>query len=132
MKRLISRRQSPNKHRAGATTVEMALVLPIFFVVVLGFIEITRLYTAYNNIQIAALQSVRACSLPNANATSARQAAAEFLKSLGYDSTTIQVTTNPAQLSESSQLASVTVVLELNPLGEKVRFTTSRLREDAE
>ncbi|MDE3038604.1 MAG: pilus assembly protein, partial [Pseudomonadota bacterium] len=41
------------KHETGAATVEMALVLPVFLLLVLGIMEFGRAYWTLNSMQIA-------------------------------------------------------------------------------
>ena len=58
MKRRITSREA--SRRAGASTVEMALVAPVLFLIVFGVFEIAFAYMVHHQIQDAARQGCRA------------------------------------------------------------------------
>ena len=54
------RREPSKSPRAGASTVEMAMVCPVLFVIVFGLIEVAMGYMAHHLIQDASRQGCRA------------------------------------------------------------------------
>lgn len=54
------RREPSKSRRAGASTVEMAMVCPVLFLIVFGLIEVSLGYMAHHLIQDASRQGCRA------------------------------------------------------------------------
>jgi Flp pilus assembly protein TadG len=113
--------QSP---RSGAAMVEMALVLPIFMMVVLGIIEFGRGMWVSNMVTNSAREAVRMAILDGSTNTAVRTAVTDFLTaSLGVDTadvtTTIAITAaegnadpgNECANANSRDLINVTVEL---------------------
>ena len=77
------RKLCSRKKRLGATTVEMAVVLPVFLAILFGFIEISRLSFAVNTTTVALIKATRELSLPNATAEDGKNAAKELPFEIG-------------------------------------------------
>ena len=90
----------------GAAAVEMALVLPILVLVVLGIIDFGRVFSAQQTLTFASREGVRAMALEN-SATTARTAAKSAASPLGTipDSS---ITVSPSSCSTGTY-ATVTV-----------------------
>lgn len=85
--------------RSGAAMVEMALVLPVFFTVVLGIFEFGRAMMASNMITNAAREGARISILDGSTNTDVQNAINDFLTgSLGVSSSVIttSITITPA------------------------------------
>jgi Flp pilus assembly protein TadG len=93
------RKPSQNKKRSGAAMVEMALVLPIFFMVVLGIIEFGRGMMVANLVTNAAREGARLGVLDGTSNADVRTAIQNFLTAAATVSSgdiDIQITITPA------------------------------------
>jgi len=113
--------------RRGAAVVEMALVLPIFLMVVMGIIEFGRAMWVSNMVANSAREGARMAILDGSSNTQVRNAVSDFLTSTlgvssGDISTSITITPatgNPNPNNEcanatSKDLISISVSLPFN------------------
>ena len=115
--------------KRGATTVEMAIVLPVFLAILFGFIEISRLSFAVNTTEVALIKATRELSLPNSTAESGKSAAKGYLTRLGYSEENITVTVTPATLTENTPEVTMEIQLSMQPLPYTVKKSLTRSRE---
>ena len=117
------------RKRRGAVTVEMAFVLPVFLLILFGFVEVSRLYFAVNSTQVALIKSARELSLPNATAEDGELAAIEYLQLLGYNDDEIEVDVVPSIITPTTPEVTVSITLTMQPLPYPVRRELTRSRE---
>lgn len=117
------------KRRLGATTVEMAIVLPVFLAILFGFIEISRLSFAVNTTQVALIKATRELSLPNATPDNGETAATDYLTRLGYAEEDISVTISPSTFTETTTEVTMDIQLNMQPLPYIVHKSLTRSRE---
>ena len=117
------------KKRLGATTVEMAIVLPVYLAILFGFIEISRLSFAVNTSQVALIKATRALSLPDATAEDGEGAAKDYLTRLGYSEDDITVTISPSIITENTPEVTMDIDLSMQPLPYTVHKSLTRSRE---
>jgi hypothetical protein len=79
------------RDRRGAAAVEFAIVAPIFFLLVLGMIEIGRGVMVQQIITNASREGARIAVLPGTTAAEVTTRVDEILKSSGIDGETIQI-----------------------------------------
>ena len=123
------RKLCSRKKRLGATTVEMAVVLPVFLAILFGFIEISRLSFAVNTTTVALIKATRELSLPNATAEDGKNAAKSYLSRLGFAEEDITITISPATITENTPEVTMDIQLRMQPLPYTVERTMTRSRE---
>ncbi|HEV3343509.1 MAG TPA: TadE family protein [Pirellulales bacterium] len=97
------------RQRRGAVTVEMAFVAPIFFVFVLGVIEITRAMMVESLLTNAAHLGCRAGILDGAQQSDVTTAVNNYLSAGGISGATTSVTPNPPSSAGYGQSVTVTI-----------------------
>jgi len=107
---LSVRRKDP---RRGAAVVEMALVLPVFLLVVLGIIEFGRAMWVSNMVSNSAREGARMAILDGSSNAEVRQAVQDFLTtSLGVNAaditTTITITPATGNPNPNNECANAT------------------------
>lgn len=91
--RVLRTRKPGAGDRRGAAMVETALVLPIFFMVVLGVIEFGRAMMVAQLLTNGAREGARAAVLPGATNTSVQQVVTDFVSaSVGVPANKLTVT----------------------------------------
>lgn len=125
----IKNRRQKRRRQRGATTVEMALVLPVFFAILFGFIEIGRLSFAVNATQVALIKSTRALSLPMATIEDGEEAAIDYMTRLGYSADNIDITISPSVITPTTKEITMDIQLDMQPLPYPVRRSLTRSRE---
>lgn len=103
---------APGLRNLGATTVEVALTLPVFFLILLMSVEAARLNTLRNTVENAAYEGARAGIVPGSTTSDVTTAVQPILNAVGAKSAVI--TTDPAVISDSA--TSITVTIDI-PLG---------------
>jgi Flp pilus assembly protein TadG len=106
----MTKSQSRNKNRRGTATVELALVLPLFFMVVLGIIEFGRAMMVSNVVTNAAREGARMAVIDGSTNTSVQQAINAMLTqatgvSASSVTTTITVTAAAGNTDPGNQVA---------------------------
>jgi len=125
MKRVLTRDRQRSPNRTGATTVEFALVAPIFFLILIVSFEFSRLNVILHTADNAAYEAARIAMVPGATAAEAVNEANRIMNIAGARGTT--VTVNPATLGPNTDQITVTVDI---PMGQNglitPRFTGGR------
>jgi Flp pilus assembly protein TadG len=103
------------KPRRGATTVEFALVVPIFILTILFFFETWRFQQIQQVVDHAALEAARVAIVPGATAEAARAKAGQLLAATGADSA--EITVAPETLLASTDEVTVTVEVPYSDVG---------------
>ena len=98
--------------RAGATTVEFAVVLPVLILFTLGAIEFSRANMLRNSIENAAFEGARRGIVPGASAATARAAAQDLINILRINDSTIVVT--PSIIDQNTEEVTVTVTAPMS------------------
>jgi len=89
----------PSRVRRGAALVEMALVLPVFMMVVLGIIEFGRALWVANMVTNAAREATRMAVLDGSSNANVSQSAKDFLSStlsVGASDVSVSIVITPA------------------------------------
>lgn len=108
----LGRKYKAQDERRGATTVEMALALPILMTTLIGLVEFSRLNMLRNTIMNATYEGARTGALPGATATKVRTAAQIILDATNTHGTSITVT--PETIQDSTVTITVTISAPLN------------------
>lgn len=101
--------------RRGTTTVEFALVAPLFFVLLFGALEFSRMNMVRHTIDIAAYEGARQGIIPGATADDVRDRVNQVLGQVGIANTTINVT--PSNISGLTSEVTVDVSAPMNDNG---------------
>jgi len=109
--------------RRGATVVEFALVIPIFFLVIFFFFEAWRFVQFQHAVDQAALEGARAAIIPGATVEQAVEQAEHMLFAAGATTATVQITPDP--IDESTEEVTVSVTLPHGDVGLFFDFFTS-------
>lgn len=132
-----SRPQKNIRDRWGAASVEFALCAPVFFFLVFGGIELSRVNMLIHTVESALLQGARRGIIPGATADQCRQAAQDVLNIGRVRSSTITV--SPSTITEDTAAVSITVSVPLEQngyqassvfLGKTIQRTTTLNREN--
>ena len=101
--------------RRGATTVEFAVICSVLFLVVLGFIEVTRGFMVIHLLNSAARQGCRIGVIEGKSTKDIRTAAVKTLKSQGIhgEVTTVMVNGGAADASTSKAGDEITVTISV-------------------
>ncbi len=93
--------------RDGAVTVEFAVCASIFFMIILGMLELSRFIFVQNSVQMAAYEATRAGIVPGATVADVRNRANNILQATGVLNATVSV--NPTVISSMTEEVTVTV-----------------------
>jgi Flp pilus assembly protein TadG len=107
--------KNPLPHRRGATTVEMAFCLPIFFLVIMFFLESWRFIQMQQAVDQAVYEGARAAIVPGATANDARAGANVIFSAVG--ATSAQVDISPAVIDDQTESVTVSATLPLADVG---------------
>ena len=124
-----NRRCKESPTRRGVAAVEMAFVLPVFVILLFGFIEMSRLYFAVSSTQVALIKSARSLSLPDATAQNGEAAVLDYLTRLGYSDNQINVVVTPSAIVPTTREVKVEVELDMQPIPYTIRKSIVRSRE---
>lgn len=113
MKRQQNLRSAIARSRAGATTVEMAFVLPLLMTLILGGIEFTRFSEIRHVVDNAAYEAARHVMVPGGNEEEAKQLALDILKRHNIAEGKIDI--SPSPLTEEAKYVSVRVTAAAAP-----------------
>jgi Flp pilus assembly protein TadG len=101
--------QARSRHyRTGAAIVEFAIVAPLFFLLVLGCIELGRALMVQQVLTNASRVGARNAVMLSGTLSSAEDAATEFADGVSVSGVSVAVTPDPATAS-SGEMVSVTV-----------------------
>ena len=113
------RRSAPSvRQRRGATVVEFALVAPLLFLLIFGFIEFGRFVMVQQSLTNGAREGSRKASLATTSSELTADAAVRsYLQTVIPDSSDVnkvRVSITPASLAGISSGTSITVAVEVN------------------
>src|SRR3990170_776120 len=103
--------RSPAKLRRGATAVEFALTLPIFFLFLLAAFEFGWLNVIRHTADNAAYEAARTAMVPGATAAEARTKANRLLRIVGTRGA--RVTVSPDQLTAETEEITVAIAIPM-------------------
>lgn len=106
------RAKAGQKRRDGAVLVEFALVLPVFFMILLTCLEFTRLNMIRNLMQDAAYYAARHCIVPGATAEEAEAEANRILAAMGTRDASITINDGNG-LNENSPAIKVQITVPI-------------------
>ena len=106
------------RSRAGAATVEFALVAPILIMFVFGIIEFSRGLMVRQTLINATREGAREASLPDATMSSVKTKVVDFLDSasIDIDSSSVTVTPDPEEAIDNEQIT-VSVSIPYSEIG---------------
>jgi Flp pilus assembly protein TadG len=87
-------RRSDRRIRPGATAVEFAAVAPVFFLLVLGIIEVGRACMVTELLTEAARRACRQGVIEGTSSSNIQQTAADYLSNVGISGQSINVLVN--------------------------------------
>jgi Flp pilus assembly protein TadG len=128
--------QRDGKARRGTTTVEFAIVFPVFVALVFFFFETWRYQQFQQAVDEAALEAARVAIVPGATATQAQAQGKKLLNGIGAPTATVNVSPNP--IAQSTDQVTITVSLPYSDVGlffkyfAKGKVFTSTLTMDTE
>lgn len=97
--------------RDGAAVVEFALIAPLFFMLVLGCIELGRGMMVQQVLTNASRAGAREASTPNTTEVAAEDAAKDYASGAGVTGSTVTITPNPATAG-AGEMITVTVSVD--------------------
>ncbi len=109
-------RRPSRRDRRGAALVEFAVVVPVFFLVVWGILEFSRVMMAETNLAHAAHVGARAAALDGAQVSDVTSAVNGCLSSAGLPTVTPTVTPNPPSNAVAGQNVTVTLTLPFSQI----------------
>ncbi len=131
------RSKSLTRNRWGAATVEFALCAPVFFFLIFGGIELSRVNMLIHTVESSLLQGARRGIIPGATAEQCRQAAQDVLDIGRIRTSTITVSPSTITDLTTSVTISVSVPLDNNGyqassifLGKTIARTATLNREN--
>lgn len=127
--------RSPRRLRRGGTLVEFALVAPVFFLMVLGIIEIGRAYMVSELLTEAARRACRQGVIEGSSSSAIQSAATNYLASVGINGESANVyvndapagSTNVASMPAYTEITVVVTVPASNVAWAPVSFVTGNL-----
>jgi Flp pilus assembly protein TadG len=117
LRRNISNQRPPTCRRPGAAVVELAVVAPVFFLLIFGLVELGRTIMVQHALTEAARAGCREAILSTTiNAEDADQAARQHLTAYmpGADTSTCRVDISPSDLSMVERGTEITAIVEVN------------------
>lgn len=110
-KKLFRRRLMRQEDRRGAATVEFALIAPLFFLLVLGSIEIGRALMVQQVLTNASRVGAREASLLNGTSAAAQAAASDYAASATVPGISVSISPDPSEAS-AGQMIQVTTSID--------------------
>ena len=98
--------------RRGAAAVEFALVASLFFFVLFGMLEMSRMNMIRQTANNAAYEGARKCVVPGATASEATSTVQRLLQSIGVTGYTVTMT--PTVITSTTPEVTVQVSVPLN------------------
>ncbi len=122
------RRRASRISRAGVSTVELAVCLPVLLLLVIGSIECSGIIFVKQAISTAAYEGIRVAVDPDGTSAAARQRCNEMLASRSINDATITITPANVKRVEPGQPIEVKISV---PSGTN-RFFPARFVKDVE
>jgi Flp pilus assembly protein TadG len=113
--RIQTRPRQRMRNRWAAATVEFALCAPVFFFLVFGGIELSRVNMLIHTVESSLLQGARRGIIPGATADQCRKAAQDVLDIGRIRTSTITV--SPATITDATTSVTISVSVPLNGNG---------------
>jgi Flp pilus assembly protein TadG len=113
-------------NRKGASSVEFAVVAPIFFLVVFGGIEFASVHITQCAMENAAFEGARRGVVPGATAAACQSAAEDVLNGTGINEFSVTVT--PATITPTTDAVRVSVSV---PMTVQNKFGLSAFMNEA-
>lgn len=104
----------PTGRRRAAVTVEMAITLPVMFLVVFGAVEFGRMNMLRHTVDNAAYEGARKAIVPGATAAQAEAEARRVMDTIGTKGVTVTVTPPVIHLDTRQVNVRVTVDADQN------------------
>jgi Flp pilus assembly protein TadG len=127
------------KNRLGAAVVELAVVLPLFLLLVLGMIEFGRMLMVQQILTNASREGARRAVLDKATTSEITTAVNQYLANSGINGATVTVSPNPPSSAAYGEPVSVTVSVPFREvswlpspifLGGRVLTATTAMRRE--
>jgi Flp pilus assembly protein TadG len=99
--------------RRGATAIEFAFVAPVFFLIVLGLIEIGRACMVTEMLTESARRACRAGVIEGTSSSSIQSAATNFLTSVGINGESANVYVNDTLATSSTNVGAMPAYTEI-------------------
>ena len=128
------------RKKRGAAAVEMALVAPLFFLIVFGIIEFGRCVMVQQLLTNASREGVRRAVLDGTTTADVQQTVSNFLTSAHISGATTTVNPDPPSSAASGAAVSVTVAVDFQDvswlpaplyLGSATMTATSVMRRES-
>ena len=113
--RTKTRSRQRMRNRWAAATVEFALCAPVFFFLVFGGIELSRVNMLIHTVESSLLQGARRGIIPGATADQCRRAAQDVLDIGRIRTSTITV--SPSTITDATTSVTISVSVPLNGNG---------------
>jgi Flp pilus assembly protein TadG len=120
MKALSNPKLPLREFRRGASTVEMALISPVLFLVIFGTFEIAFGYMVHHLIQDAARQGCRSAISPGATNTTVQSKINSLLQAEHISGSTIKILVNNAVADVAAAKASDQITVQITVPAAKV------------
>jgi len=115
--------RNPNgSRRSGVVSVEMAMCLPVLFLLLFGCYEVANANMLHHAAENAAYEAARAGIVPGATAQKCRDQAALILRGMGIQQFNVTVTPGTLQRNTATVIINVDVPLTGNALISPVFF----------
>jgi Flp pilus assembly protein TadG len=101
------------KRRTGATLVEAAFVLPVLFLLLLGFMEMSQMGMTSQMVTNAAMQACRVAVVDGYSQSDVLNSVQQIMAAEGIASGSYTVTTNPGDLTTTHQGTAITVTINI-------------------
>ena len=109
----IRKAGSLRQPRAGAVVVEMALVLPLFLLIIVGIIEFGRAFMVQQMVTNASREGARHASLPNTTENEVGTLVRDYLATGRIRRDAVQVTVTPTNLQNAATGTQVSVTVSV-------------------
>ena len=132
------RRRNRLVNRCGAAAVEFAIVAPVFFLLVIGMIEVGRAMMVQQVLINASRVGARQAVTAGATSSAVQTAVKDYATSVAVPSVSVSVTPDPAA-AKSGDTMTVTTSVNYNNvswlaspwfLGRKTLTSTSKMRKE--
>ena len=138
MNRFFQRRSTKKLRRRGAAAAEFAIVAPVFFLMVIGFIEIGRALMVQQVLINASRVGARMASTTGSSTGSVETAVQDYTTSVAVPGVDVAVSPNPATAAAGTTMT-VTASVPFNDvswmsspwfLGGRTLSATSKMRKE--